>query len=212
MKIKIIIVDDHPLILKGFQNTLSGLPDIELIGVCPNGTELLHMLQSRQPDVLLMDIQIPDIPGDKLAPMVLRLYPDMPILNLTNIDSAIYASNMLRLGVKGYLLKTASEKRLLEAIKTVFSGSIFIDPDMQNKMAQLDQVIKKALSTKPTLTPREKELLQLIVEGYNGPEIASKMFLSVNTVEKYRENLIFKLDVRNTASLVAKALKIGLAY
>ncbi len=211
MKIKIIIVDDHPLILKGFQNTLTGLPDIALLGVCSDGTSLLKMLQAEQPDVLLMDIQMPDIPGDKLAPMVLKLYPDMRILNLTNIDSIIYANSMLRLGVKGYLLKTANEKRLLEAIKAVFNGCIFIDPDMQQKMTQLDQVIKKALSTKPTLTPREKELLQLIVEGYNGPEIASKMLLSINTVEKYRENLIFKLDVRNTASLVAKALKMGLA-
>ncbi len=211
MKIKIIIADDHPLILKGFQNTLADHTDIDLIGVCPNGSELLDMLQTRQPDVLLLDIQMPDIPGDKLAPVIIKKYPGIHILNLTNIDSVIYANSMLRLGVKGYLLKTASEKRLIEAIQTVFKGGIFIDPGMQDKMLQLEQIAKKALSTKPTLTPREKELVQLIVDGYNSPEIAGKMFLSINTIEKYRENILFKLDVRNTASLVAKALKMGLA-
>ncbi len=211
MDIRIVIADDHPMIVKGFQNILHNHPDIVLTGICANGTELLEYLQTAQPDVLLLDIQMPDIQGDELASIISKKYPDIRILTLTNIDSAIYANNMLRQGVKGYLLKTASEKRLIEAVKTVYGGDVYIDPGMQDKMMQLEQVARKTLSIKPTLTPREKELIQFIVDGYNSPEIAEKMFLSLNTVEKYRENILFKLDVKNAAALVAKALKMGLA-
>jgi len=199
------------MMIQGLQHVLLRYPHISLSGTYLNGTELLSGLENVLPDVLLLDIQLPGRTGDELAPVILKKYPGLKILTLTNFDSTLYANNMIRLGVHGYLLKTAEEKVLIKAIETVSGGDIFIEEAMKDKMRQIDSKIRKAVSSKSSLTPREKEILQLLVNGDTCPEIAQKLFLSTGTVENYRVSILLKLDAKNTAALVSKALKLGLA-
>ncbi len=211
MSIRISIADDHPLVVNGLQNILPMYPHIELIGTYPNGAALLKGLEIALPDVLLLDIHLPDRLGDELVPVILKKYPDLRILTLTNFDSTIYVNTMFAHGVKGYILKTAENELLVQAIETVHKGEEFLAPSMKEKMQHVASKIKKAFSSKASLTPREKEILQLIVDGCTNPEISQKLFLSIKTVDNYRTNIMMKLDVNNAAALVKKALKMGLA-
>ena len=199
------------MMIQGLAHVLLRYPHIRLAGTFLNGTELLAGLEEGTPDVLLLDIQLPGKTGDELAPLILKKYPELKILTLTNFDSTLYANNMMKHGVHGYLLKTADEKVLIKAIETVFHGDIFIEESMRSRMQQIDHKIRKAVSSKSSLTPREKEILQLLVNGDTCPEIAEKLYLSTGTVENYRVSILLKLDAKNTAALVSKALKLGLA-
>lgn len=210
-KINISIADDHPMIIDGLQNILPRFPEFALMGTYKNGTTLLEGLTVTLPDVLLLDIQMPDITGDELAPVILKKYPELKILVLTNFDSALYANNMFKRGAHGYVLKTAETGILAEAIKTVFEGRQFIEEGMKEKIRQIKLKDKNAAFSKATLTPRELEILQLLVNGFTAPQIAEKCFLSLRTVVNYRTSIMLKLDVNNTATLVKKALTTGLA-
>ncbi len=211
MQIRIAIADDHPLVIGGVQNVLLRYPHIVLTGTYNNGVALVEGLATNEPDVLLLDIQLPDQTGDELAPVILKKHPRLRILTLTNFDSSLYAQNMFRHGVRGYILKNAEERMLITAIETVFAGEVFLDPAMKDKMEHAALRIHKRSSSKSTLTLREKEILQLLVNGSTCPQIAEQLFLSVNTVVNYRASIMLKLDVTNTAALVKKALLTGLA-
>ncbi|MFA6059100.1 MAG: response regulator transcription factor [Taibaiella sp.] len=211
MNIQVSIADDHPMIIDGLQSILPFYPHIQLIGCYANGVALLSGLEIQIPDVLLMDIQMPDITGDELTPIILKKYPALKILVLTNFDSALYANNMFKRGAHGYLLKTADRTTLIKAIETVYMGNEFLEEDMSAKIREMDIQDRNSTFSKTTLTPREKEVLQLIVDGLTAPEIAKKIFLSLGTVANYRTSIMLKLDVNNTASLVKRALKLGLA-
>ena len=209
--IKVSIVDDHPMVLQGLQTILAHYQHIHVSSVYKNGTELMNGITDCRPDVLLLDIQLPDQTGDELVPQLLALYPDLKILVLTNFESTMYASKMLWQGVYGYLLKTAEEEILIEAIETVFKGKKFIVQGIKNKIEHTPLKSKKILAAKSALTTREKEVLQLIVNGYTDQKIADTLFLGLNTIKHYRLTLLLKLNVNNTASLVNLALKMGLA-
>lgn len=211
MNIRIAIADDHPLVVEGLRNILPMFPHIILCGAFPTGTELMKGLEKELPDVLLLDIHLPDKTGDELAPLILKKYPQLKILTLTNFDSTIYVNNMLGNGVLGYILKTATNEELIQAIEMVNQGKEYITDAMKEKMQYVDNKIRKAFSSRASLTPREKEILQLVVDGFTNPEIAQKLFLSIKTVDNYRTNIMMKLDVNNAAALVTKALRTGLA-
>lgn len=211
MSITISIADDHPMIIDGLQNILPHYPNILLKGSYRNGNALLAGLAAYLPDVLLLDIQMPDITGDELTPLLLKKYPGLKILVLTNFESALYANNMFKRGAHGYLLKTAENITLISAIEKVYHGAQFIEDHMQEKIKQMNIRDKNAAFSKSTLTPRESEILQLLVNGYTAPQIAETCFLSLRTVVNYRTSIMLKLDVNNTAMLVKKALTMGLA-
>jgi DNA-binding NarL/FixJ family response regulator len=210
MHIKISITDDHPLVLSGLQTVLLRYPHITLSGVYTNGISLMEGLQKSLPDVLLLDIQMPGKTGDELVPIILKKYPDLKIIALTNFDSSLYLNNMFKVGVQGYLLKTAEEEIIIEAIETVYNGALFIEPVMRKKMDEMENKVLKTVFTKCSLTSREKTILKHIVNGKTTQEIADTIFLSVRTVENYRLNIQLKLDVTNIAMLVKKALQMGL--
>ncbi len=210
-QIRIGIADDHPMIIDGLQNMLPRYPHITLTGSYENAAALMEGLTTTSPDVLLLDIQLPDQTGDELVPLIVKKYPSIRILILTNFDSVLYANNMLKRGALGYLVKTASKDLLMKAIEQVYAWQPFIEEEMKKKMEQLDVKVKNAVFSKSTLTPREKEILQLITTGHTAPEIAGKLFLSLRTVVNYRTAIMLKLDVNNTALLVRKALTLGLA-
>lgn len=211
MKIRIAIADDHPMIIGGLQNMLSAYPHIVLEGAYNNGAELLKGLQDRLPDVLLLDIQLPDKTGDELATIILKKYPEQKILTLTNFNSMLYVHNMMRIGVKGYILKTTDPETLIKAIQQIYEGNEFIDQAVKGKLTQYATRMKKEANLRPTLTLREKEILKLTVNGDTIQEISEKLFIGLRTVEYYRSNLLLKLEVKNMAALIKKALEMGLA-
>jgi DNA-binding NarL/FixJ family response regulator len=210
MNIKIAIADDHPMIISGLQNILSNYSQITLTGTYSDGNELMLGLTQTEPDVLLLDIQLPGKTGDELAPIILKKYPTLRILALTNFDSVLYANNMIRNGVLGYLLKTAKQDMLIKAIETVYNGERFVEPVIEKQLGDFSIKMRSDLFAKVALTLREKEILQLVVNGFTNQQIVEKLFLSINTVKNYRNRIFIKLDVKNMAELTQKALKLGL--
>lgn len=210
MQIKVSVTDDHPLVISGLKAMLTRHEHIQLIGCYDNGQMLLKGLEEQLPDILLLDIQMPDKTGDSLTPIILKKYPSLKIIIVTNFDSALYVNNMMKLGVHGYVLKSAEEKVIIKAIEDVYNGKTYIEDPLKLKMELLQNSVAKSVFAKVSLTPREKEVLQHIANGYTNQEIADILFLSVRTVENYRLNIQLKLNAKNTAILVKTALQLGL--
>jgi DNA-binding NarL/FixJ family response regulator len=210
MKIRVAIADDHPLILRGLQNLLRDHPDLEITGVYENGTDLLEGLATSQPNVLLLDIQMPDKNGLELAGIITQQYPDIGIVALTNLDTQFYIKSMLNQGALGYILKNSGEATLIEAIKTVYNRQPYLEPALRDR-AWRDMVKAQNITdARHSLTRREKEVLQLIAKEYTSQEIADKLFLSLRTVETHRMNLLLKLGTKNMVGLVKAAIQMGL--
>lgn len=212
MPIKVAITDDHPLVIEGLQNALSAFPKIEITDVYSSANALLKGLKKSVPDVLLLDIQLSDTPGNELAPVLIETYPQLRILVLSSMDATSYVKDMMQHGCMGYLLKSNTDRKMLaQAIEQVYAGKLFLDPSLKEDL--LYGMLKEQKSvkvTRPKLTLREQEILQLIVAEHSNQEIADKLFLSLRTIEAHRYNLIQKLNVKNTVGLVKAAMQMGL--
>ncbi len=207
---KIAIADDHPLVIKGIRQILSGNVDMEIAGSYANGQDLLRGLAVQQPDILLLDLHMPGMTGEEIADVVRAKYPDIKILALTNEDNVYYIKSMLRKGVMGYLLKTTQEEILLHAIRTVYEGEQYIEPVMKEKVLQDTLQAKKQVSANMVLSRNEREVLRLIASDLTSQEIADKLFMSKRTVDAHRLNLLMKLGVKNVAALVKRGIQLGL--
>lgn len=203
--ITIAFADDHLIVIKGLQNILNSVPDIEIVGTYQDGQALLEGLENRTPDVLLLDIQMPGKTGLELSAIIQKKYPQIKIIALTNVDIPVQVKKMLQQGTLGYLLKDSSPDTIVEAIRTVYLGEPFIQESIAKKL-----VNNLMGSEKKQLTKREKEILKMITEELTNQQIADKLFLSLRTVENHRNNLLQKLDVKNTAGLVKVAIQEGL--
>jgi DNA-binding NarL/FixJ family response regulator len=204
--ISLAITDDQAIILNGLQKILADVPNVQITGIYNNGDELLEGLIKKQPDVLLLDIQMPGKSGIELAAIITKTYKHIKIIALTNIDVVTQIKKILQQGVVGYLLKDARPPIIVQAIETVHAGDQYIQEELR-------QQLLNSLSdhnTKQIVTRREKEILQLIVDEFTNQEIADKLYLSLRTVENHRNNLLQKLDVKNTAGLVKVAIMEGL--
>lgn len=210
MKITIDIVDDHNVVISGIKNMLNDHDHIEVTNTYNTGAALIEGLKQQQPNVLLLDIQLPDITGDELTGIITTTYPDVQILIMTGFDTTYHVKNLLQKGARGYLLKNTAESTLIQAIETVAVGDQFIDPSLREQLLKDLLKDKKQVAGRPVLSRREKDVLTLIVEEHTSQEIADKLFLSLRTVENYRINLLQKLHVKNTAGLVKVALQMGL--
>lgn len=210
MEIKVTIVDDHPMIINGLKNMLHGYSHITIISAYNDGEELFKGLAQVQPDVLLLDIQLPGKPGDELAPLILKSYPDIRILALTNFSSSLYLATMLRQGALGYLLKTTRQDTLIDAIETVYRGEGFVEPSLRKKLEQESQKNSKIIYSHLSLTIREKEILRLLVSGKSNQEIADELFIGYHTVRNYRARIFDKLEVSSISELINKTLTLGL--
>jgi DNA-binding NarL/FixJ family response regulator len=210
MEIKITIVDDHPMIINGLKNMLHGYSHIKIISAYNDGEELFKGLAQAQPDVLLLDIQLPGKPGDELAPLILKSYPAIRILALTNFSSSLYLATMLRQGALGYLLKTTKQDTLIDAIETVYRGEEFVEPSLRKKLEQESQKNSKIIYSHLSLTIREKEILKLLVSGRSNQEIADELFIGYHTVRNYRARIFDKLEVSSISELINKSLALGL--
>lgn len=208
--IRVALLDDHPIVLSGISNMLRQYDTFVVAGTFLSACDLLQHIHSLAIDVLILDIQIPDMSGDELAQKIAKKELPIKIVVLTNFDSPFYLENMLRFGVDGYLLKSSPEKEIVEAIHAVHLGGQYISPLLAEKLEQVKDFKKRMLKSKLNLTDRESQILQLIADGNTSQEIAAMLFLSYHTIENYRDNILLKLDVKNTAALVKKSVMLGL--
>lgn len=211
MSIQTAIVDDHPLALNGLKSMLSGYPQIHVSAVYSSGKALLEGLKEVQPDVLLLDVLLPDISGKELAPMITKLYPGIRMIALTSLDGPAVVRSMMQRGCLGYLLKDTTEETLVTAIEQVYRGLEFIEPTLKEFIFQnMMRYRRQGQQVMPDLTTREKEVLRLIAAELTTQEIADKLFISFRTAENHRYSIMQKLDVKNTAGLIKVAMQMAL--
>jgi DNA-binding NarL/FixJ family response regulator len=197
---KLFIVDDHYMVIEGIRSLLQHEAGLEWTGHASNAASCLAYLRQQRPDVILMDISLPDKNGIDLCKEVKEKYPSVFILGLSTFSQESFISKMMDNGASGYVLKNATKEELLEAIETVMKGKLFLSMDAaQSLRSAADK------PDMPVVTRREKEVLELIATGCTNAEIAERLFVSVSTIDTHRKNLLEKFNVRNTASLVRLA-------
>ena len=206
----ILIIDDHPLVSDGIATMLKDVLNVQVIGACKTAEDALHFLATRQPDIILLDINLPDMDGLTLCYSIRKLYKQPKIVGLTSANEAGLITSMLKQGANGYLLKNMERSELITAIETVMEGKIFLSKAANEKLLEQFINTNDAISQMPVITRREKEVLQLLYEGMNGPQIAEKLFLSHFTIETHRKNLMQKFSVNNTQQLIKAALSFKL--
>lgn len=207
--ITIGIADDHTLIINGIIQMLRSEPRYEILFSAQNGSALLAALTQHQPDVLLLDIELPDNDGISLCGQIKEQYPQVPVIALTNHDEIVYVRKMIRSGANGYLLKGTGKEQLIQAMEAVLAGEQFIDRQIEQTILQQTISGRKA-AVNVKLTNRELEILSFIAHEYSNQEIADRLFLSVRTVESHRHSLNQKLNIKTTAGLVKEAYFRGL--
>lgn len=208
---KIVIADDHAIVRSGFSMILNYQQDMEVVGLAADGIEAYQLIAKHQPDVLLLDLSMP--PGESgliTTGKVKEDYPDVKILILTMHDDEEYLFHVLKNGASGYMLKNAPDDELLFAIRTIFNGGTYIQPqlatslvrELMNPHAKSDEQDAFEL-----LSKRELEILPLIAKGYGNKEIAAKLYISVKTVEAHKAKIMEKLSLKSRPELVEYALK-----
>ncbi|KAA5536131.1 response regulator transcription factor [Taibaiella lutea] len=210
--IKIAIVDDHPLAVNGIRMMLAEQKDMEVRNAYHSGKDLLEGLAAEQPDILLLDVLLPDFSGHELAAIIVKQYPEIRMVALTSLDAPAMVKSMLYNGCIGYLLKGTDQQTLITAIHHAYNKEEFIEPSLKEHLLQnMFKPQKAGLNIPYELTKREQEILQLIVQGNTTQEIADKLSISPRTAETHRLTLLKKMYAKNTAELVGIAVRLGLA-
>jgi DNA-binding NarL/FixJ family response regulator len=197
---RILIIDDHPLLAMGLKSMLMDCGICIETDIAASGKECKSKLISSEYDVLLLDINLPDISGIDLCEFIHAEYPQVKIIALTSFNEFTSVNRMLKNGASGYILKNAMPEEIIKGVETVMDGEIFL-------CHEVDILMKKETEKHIFLTRRETDMLRLITEGYTNQEISEKLFLGSETVKSYRKNLLFKLNAKNTACLVKIALE-----
>ncbi len=202
--IRVFIVDDHPMVIEGIHSLLQHEKGIEWARQAMNANSCLGYFVNNTADVILMDISMPGMDGVELCAVMKEKYPGIMILGLSTFNQGLYIKKMMENGASGYILKNSSKEELLAAIEVVNKGDIYFSGEAGEALTAYNKTARTAL---PEISPREKEILGLIAEGYTNPQIAEKIFLSTFTVDSHRKNLLAKLQVKNTASLIKLAVE-----
>lgn len=212
MPVKVFLVEDHEIVRHGIRALLEGEPDIIVTGEAPNGVEMLKKLENDQPDVLLMDMNMPEMGGVECTTQVKSKYPAVKVLILSMHDHESYLVDMIYAGADGYILKNSSREELLFAIRKVANDGVYISSEFTLNMLarQNRRDLRKQSSPPVVLSEREMDVLLLIAEGHTNTEIANKLFTSVRTIETRRKNLLDKTGTNNTATLIRYAVMNGL--
>ena len=204
MKTRVFIVDDHYMVIEGIRSLLQNEKEIEWMGHAMNAGSCLAFLKQQLPDVILMDINMPDKSGIDLCKEVKEKYPSVFILGLSTFNQQSFIQKMMDNGASGYLLKNATQEELMEGISTVMKGKTYLSDEAAQSLR------KNENAGIPVLTRREKEVLELIADGMTNNEIAQKLFISVTTVDTHRKNLLAKFEAKNIAALVKAAVQMQL--
>lgn len=199
-KISLLIVDDHRILVEGLIKLFDNSEVIQVRGIAYSGKECRAMLSKRTVDVILLDISLPDVNGIDLCREIKEQYPEIRIVVLSSFSEYAMVRRMFESGASGYVVKNAMPEEIIMSVEMVMKNETFL-------CEEIDLLMRKRTLNPVWLTPREKELLRHIVDGYTNPEIAEKMYLGVETINSYRKNLLIKMGARNTALLVRMALE-----
>lgn len=204
-KIKVAIVDDHQLFRNGLKFIIENEADLEVTIEASNGREFILFLENLKPDVVLMDISMPEMDGVETTKQALAKFPDLSVLVLSMYSDVEYYNTMIDLGVKGFILKDIDNDELSNAIRKVYSGGNYFSQELLLRLIK-----NKPDETGIDLTKREKEILELICKGYSNQKISEELYISQRTVERHRSSLLSKTDSKNSVSLVVFAIKNNL--
>lgn len=212
-KIKLLLVDDHEVVRTGLSMLLENQPDMEIVGEASTGLEAVQLAGELKPDVVVMDITLPDISGIETTRRVKERYPEIAVVALTIHDDQQYFFEMLQAGASGYVPKRAAPDDLLVAIRAAKAGEIYLFPSLAK--ALVTDYVSRSISEPESyslevLTPREREVLEMLAKGYSNEEIANQFSISRHTVARHRENLMRKLELHSRSELVKYAIRKGL--
>jgi len=201
--ISVFIVDDHQLIIEGIVSFLQKEKHIKVAGYATSAMSCINYFKTNTADVILMDINLPDMNGMDLCQLIKTNYPGIAVIALSTLSQGSYITQMIENGASGYLLKNADKEEILEAIETVQNGKTFFSFEA----GKIFKATTEKKSGLPVLSKREKEILKLIAEGFTNIEISKQLFISIDTVDTHRKNLYTKLNVKNTALLIRYAIE-----
>lgn len=205
---KILLADDHVLVRQGFKMILSAQPDLQIVGEASNGREALELAEKLQPDLVIMDVTMPELNGIEATRRLADVAPRARVLALSMHKDAVYVREILRAGARGYLLKDSADADLIAAVRSIAKGEAWLSPAVSD--AVLTDYRRHVTDPLDLLTSREREVLQMIAEGKTNKEIATSLNLSVYTVEAHRGRVMEKLNLHSTGELVRFALRAGL--
>jgi two-component system response regulator NreC len=206
--IRILLADDHALVRHGFRMILAAQPDMEIAGEAGNGREAVELAEKLKPDVVVMDVTMPELNGIEATRRLIELSPRTRVLALSMHKDNVYVREILRAGARGYLLKDSADADLIAAVRAVAKGEGYLSPGVSD--AVLSDYRRHVTDPLDLLTTREREVLQMIAEGKTNKEIATSLNLSVYTIEAHRGRVMEKLNLHSTGELVRFAVRSGL--
>ena len=207
-KIRIVLADDHPIVLDGLRNLIRAEQDFELVGEAASGLSALKIIREQRPDVAVLDISMPELNGIVLSRRLAGEMPDLRLLVLTLHEDRAYLNQAIEAGVRGYVLKRSAVENLVQAIRAVMVGGLYIDPAIVGRVFESKQVNKRLLARKgvsPALTDREADVLKMAALGFTNKEIASRLDVGVKSIETYKARGLEKLGLKTRAELVRYA-------
>jgi DNA-binding NarL/FixJ family response regulator len=207
MTARLILVDDHPVVLAGLQALVLGLPDLELVGTATCASEALALVRGECPDIAVLDMGLPGMSGLMLAERILEGAPDTRIVMLTHYEEPSYVQKALRIGIRGYVLKASASEKVAQAIRTVLSGGVYIDSDLEDFRSEWIRKLCPAsgapsATANGTLTFRETQVLRLAAVGHSNKEIARRVGLGIKSVETYRYRACKKLMLHSRLDII----------
>ena len=203
---RIVLVDDHQMLIDGLSAILSHYPEIEILKSYTNGNLLVEEINTVQPDIVLTDISMPMIDGYEMTKQIKKLRPATQVIAVSMSGNIADINKMLDVGISGYVLKNAGNQELIEAIRKVAQGKMYFSDDVTEEMVKNKHAKPEKKEDQPTLTDRELEILQLIVQELSNAEIADKLYISERTVETHRKNMIRKFNTKTIVGLIKYAL------
>lgn len=206
--IRILLADDHAVVRRGFRLILDGQPGLQVVGEACNGREAVQLATALDPDIVILDVSMPDLNGIEAARRIVEEVPRARVLALSMHRDGVYVREMLRAGARGYLLKDADDEALIDAVQAVARGDAYISPSVADTV--LTDYRRHVTNPLDLLSAREREVLQLISEGRTNKDIAQLLGLSVHTVDSHRSRLMEKLNLNSTGELVRFAIRNGL--
>ncbi|HOU75475.1 MAG TPA: response regulator transcription factor, partial [Tenuifilum sp.] len=214
-KIRVALVEDHQLVRDGIRSLLTNLPNIEVVAEADCAKTMLNLIEQARPNVLLVDISLPEISGIELAKLITTNHPGIKVIILSMHTEQEFIFNSLRNGAKGYLHKSISREELIEAIEQVYNGSEYFSKEvsgiiLKSYLRQIKNPERVEEYEDKKLTPREMEILRMVAQGYSNQLIADKLFISVRTVESHKNHIMQKLELTTTVDLVKYAIKNGI--
>lgn len=208
---RVVLGDDHLLVREGLRSLLTDIPEVEVVGEASNGRDLVRLCQKLQPDIVLMDIAMPELNGVEATRQIVSEFPNMKVIALSMHSSRRTVEEMIKAGAVGYVLKNSAFEELASALKCVRENKAYISPSVASiileKVAHPDE---KTGASASVLSPREREVLQLLAEGYTAKQISEMLHMGTNTVQTHRRNIMEKLDIRSVAQLTKFAIREGI--